>query len=154
MLKKERILPTKNKRIFEVLLFLDSVSCQSNAQKQPEAGLFLVRIKGGVMAEAAKHLWILSKDETLQELAMVKERDRKDQAAREDDAYEEGMKKGRKDGMKKGIEKGMEKWKKEWKKGWKNGKRNGKMEKGMEVVKGMEKGMTGLSKDDILKLKK
>ncbi len=34
MLKKERILPTKNKRIFEVLLFLDSVSCQSKHQKE------------------------------------------------------------------------------------------------------------------------
>ncbi len=43
MLRDERILLTKNKRIFEALLFLDSVSCQSNAQKQPEAGLFLVR---------------------------------------------------------------------------------------------------------------
>ncbi len=132
MLKKERILPTKNKRIFEVLLFLDSVSCQSNAQKQPEAGLFLVRIKGGVMAEAAKHLWILSKDETLQELAMVKERDRKDQAAREDDAYEEGMEKGRKEGMEK-VAQNM-------------------LKENLNIS--LISTMTGLSKDDILKLKK
>ncbi len=42
MLKNEEILLTKSKRTFEALLFLDSDSCQSNVQKQPEVGLLLV----------------------------------------------------------------------------------------------------------------
>ena len=84
------------------------------------------------MAEAAKHLWILSKDETLQELAMVKERDRKDQAAREEGAYEEGMKKGRKEGMEK-VAQNM-------------------LKENLNIS--LISTMTGLSKDDILKLKK
>ncbi len=33
MLKNEEILPTQNEQFFAALLFLDSVSCQSNAQK-------------------------------------------------------------------------------------------------------------------------
>ena len=58
--------------------------------------------KGGIMAEAVEHLWTLSADETLQELAMVKERHRKDQVAREQYVYEKGMKKGRQEGEQKG----------------------------------------------------
>ena len=46
VLRDEEILLTKIKRIFEALLFLDSVSCQSNVQKQPEAGLILVKTGG------------------------------------------------------------------------------------------------------------
>ena len=43
VLRDENILPTKSKRTFETLLFLDSDSCQSNVQKQPEVGLLLVK---------------------------------------------------------------------------------------------------------------
>ena len=104
------------------------------------------------MAEVAKHLWILSKDETLQELAMVKERDRKDQAAREEGAYEKGMEKGvekgRKEGMKKGRKEGME-----------EGCKEGMEKVALNMLKenlniSLISTMTGLSKDDILKLKK
>ncbi len=112
--------------------------------------------KGGIMAEAAEHLWVLSKDETLQELDMVKERARRDQVDREefvrDEGREEGLEKGREEGMEKGFKKGIEK-----------GREEG-MEKGMEKIAlnmlkenlniSLISTMTGLSKNDILKLKK
>ncbi len=44
-LKNERILPTKNKRIFEAISLLSTATAVGLiAQKQPEAGLFLVKI--------------------------------------------------------------------------------------------------------------
>ena len=83
---------------------------------------------------------------------MVKERDRKDQAAREKGAYEEGMEKGMKKGRKEGMEKGMEK-------GVEKGRKEGMEKVAQNMLKenlniSLISTMTGLSKDDILKLKK
>ena len=58
--------------------------------------------KGGVMAEAAEHLWVLSQDETLQEIAAMEQRNKMDQRAREQDAHEEGLEKGLQKGLQKG----------------------------------------------------
>ena len=58
--------------------------------------------KGGVMAEAAEHLWVLSQDETLQEIVAMEQRNKMDQRAREQDAHEEGLEKGLQKGLQKG----------------------------------------------------
>ena len=56
------------------------------------------------MAEAVKHLWTLSQDESIQEILMMKERAKKDQMAREEYVHETGIEKG----VKRGIQEGRE----------------------------------------------
>ena len=50
------------------------------------------------MAEAVKHLWTLSQDESIQEILMMKERAKKDQMAREEYVREESREEGREEG--------------------------------------------------------
>ena len=47
------------------------------------------------MAEPVKHLWTLSQDESIQEILMMKEREKKDQMAREEYVREESLEEGR-----------------------------------------------------------
>ena len=63
--------------------------------------------KGGVMAEAAEHLWVMSQDETLQEIVAMEQRNKMDQQAREQDAHEEGLEKGLQKGRQEGRQEGQ-----------------------------------------------
>ena len=110
----------------------------SNQMNQEEYLRF--KDKGGIMAEAVKHLWTLSQDESIQEILMMKERDKKDQMAREEYVREEAMEKGMKRGIRKGRAEGMELV------------AQNMLKENFDIS--LISKMTGLSPDHILKLKK
>ena len=63
--------------------------------------------QGGDMAkEIVDQLWILSKDETLRELAIVEDRQKRDFKAVKETMYEEGIERGRQEGRVKGRQEG------------------------------------------------
>ncbi len=65
--------------------------------------------KGGDMANALKHLWDISQDEELREIAIERDKQRRDQLSREDYARQEGHEEGMEKGMEKGREEGRKK---------------------------------------------
>ena len=121
----------------------------SNNLDQQEYSSF--QQKGGVMAEAAKHLWTLSQDETLQEIAIMEKRARMDQKAIKRDAYEDGLQEGRQEGLREGRQEGLQEGRQE-------GLQEGRQEiisqllrANMNVQKVRE--ITHLSEQEILKIK-
>ena len=97
------------------------------------------------MKMATDHLMKLSRDEQLLMLEEQREKDRRDQVAREDYQFnrgiEKGIEEGRQEGMERGIEKGIEEGRQEGmergiEKGIEEGRQEG-MERGIE--KGIEK---------------
>lgn len=69
--------------------------------------------KGGEMAEVARHLWRISRDETVRRIAEAREKERMDRESEVETARvlgrEEGHEEGREEGFEEGIEKGIEK---------------------------------------------
>ena len=111
-----------------------------NAKRMTTEELSLIAKRGPEMAEAAVRIVKLSKKVSDQMIEEAIEKDRWDRVAERDYAREEGLKKGRRQGRKEGKEKGM-------------------ALVAMNMLKNKMKmnlitKMTGLSKEEILKLKK
>ena len=123
-----------------------------NAKRMTEDELSLIAKRGPDMEEATVRIVELSKEKSDQMIDEAIEKNRRDRVAEREYAKEEGIEEGIEQGMKKGLEQGLEK-----------GREQG-MEKGMALVaSNMLKNkmnmdlitkMTGLSEEEILKLKK
>ena len=101
-----------------------------HAGEMTQSDYLIFQKKGGIMSDAINHLWTLSQDETIRELLMIQEREKKDQMAREEFVREEGLVKGREEGLVKGREEGLVKGREE---GLVKGREEG-------LVKGREEG--------------
>ncbi len=115
--------------------------------------------RGPELEEAMTYLRKFSEAEQRQILREAREKNRRDQVAREDYVFDQGLEEGMAKGMAKGRKEGMEKGRKE---GMEKGRKEG-MEKGMEKVAlnmlksnfklSVISNVTGFSKQKIKKLK-